>query len=53
MKKIETGWKLPPLCMPIALLGADVSGMPNFFTIAWFSMLQESPPLIAASMGKT
>ncbi len=53
MKKIETGWKLPPLCLPIALLGANVRGTPNFFTIAWFNMLQENPPLIAASMGKT
>ncbi len=53
MKKIKTGWKLPPLCLPVALLGANVSGKPNFFTIAWFNMLQENPPLIAASMGKT
>lgn len=53
MKKIGTGWKLPPLCLPVALLGANVRGKPNFFTIAWFNMLQEDPPLIAASMGKT
>ncbi len=53
MKKISTGWKLPPLCLPVGLLGANVSGKPNFFTIAWFNMLQENPPLIAASMGKT
>lgn len=52
MNKIGTGWKLPPLCLPVALLGANVSGKPNFFTIAWFNMLQEKPPLIAASMGK-
>ena len=53
MIKIRTGWKLPPLCVPIALLGANVRGKPNFFTIAWFNMLQENPPLLAASMGKT
>jgi len=52
MKKIRTGWKLPPLCLPVALLGANVSGKPNFFTIAWFSLLQEDPPLIGASMDK-
>ena len=53
MAKIKTGWKIPPLCLPVALLVANVRGKPNFFTIAWFSMLQEDPPLIAASMGKT
>ena len=52
MVKIRTGWKLPPLCVPVALLGANVRGKPNFFTIAWFAMLQENPPLLAASMGK-
>jgi flavin reductase (DIM6/NTAB) family NADH-FMN oxidoreductase RutF len=53
MTKIRTGRKLPPLCLPVALLGANVRGKPNFFTIAWFNMLQENPPLISASMGKT
>jgi flavin reductase (DIM6/NTAB) family NADH-FMN oxidoreductase RutF len=53
MKKMRTGWNLPPLVLPVALLGANVRGKPNFFTIAWFNMLQEDPPLIAASMGKT
>lgn len=52
MKKIRTGSKLPPLCLPVALLGANVRGRPNFLTIAWFTMLQEDPPLIAASMDK-
>ena len=46
MKKIRTGWKLPPLCLPVALFGANVRGRPNFFTIAWFNMLQEYPPLL-------
>lgn len=53
MKTNRTGRKLSPLCLPVALLGANVQGKPNFFTIAWFTMLQENPPLIAASMGKT
>jgi flavin reductase (DIM6/NTAB) family NADH-FMN oxidoreductase RutF len=39
--------------LPVALLGANVRGKPNFFTIAWFNMLQENPPFIVASMGKT
>lgn len=52
MGKIRTGWKLPPLSLPVALLGATVSGKPNFFTIVWFNMLEDNPPLIGASMSK-
>ena len=52
MDKIKTGWKLPPIPLPVALLGATVSGKPNFFTIAWFNMLQDEPPLIGAAMSK-
>ncbi len=53
MGKMRTGWKLPPLSLPVALLGATVSGKPNFFTIVWFNMLQDNPPLIGAAMSKT
>ena len=52
MEKIKTGWKLPPLSLPVALLGATVSGKPNFFTIVWINMLEDNPPLIGASMSK-
>lgn len=53
MEKIKTGWKLPPLLLPVALMGANVSGKPNFFTIVWFNMLQDDPPLLVAGMGRT
>lgn len=53
MEKIKTGWKLPPMPLPVALLGATVSGKPNFFTIVWFNMLQGDPPLLGAAMSKT
>jgi len=53
MNKMKTGWKLPPLPLPVALLGANVSGKANFFTIVWFTMLQDDPPLIGAAMSKT
>jgi flavin reductase (DIM6/NTAB) family NADH-FMN oxidoreductase RutF len=53
MEKIKTGWKLPPLILPVALLGANVSGKPNYFTIVWFNMLQDDPPLIVAGISKT
>lgn len=53
MGKIKTDWKLPPLCLPVALLGANVSGRPNFFTIVWFNMIQDDPPLLVAGIGQT
>ncbi|MBN2031070.1 flavin reductase family protein [bacterium] len=53
MGKIKTGWKLPPLPLPVALLGANVSGKANFFTIVWFNMLQDDPPLVGAAMSKS
>jgi len=52
MEKTRTGWKLPPLPLPVALLGATVSGKANFFTIVWITMLQDDPPLIGAAMSK-
>jgi flavin reductase (DIM6/NTAB) family NADH-FMN oxidoreductase RutF len=45
--------EITPLCLPVALLGATVPGKPNFFTIVWFNVLQDNPPLIGASMSKT
>ena len=53
MEKIRTGWKLPPLLLPVALFGANVSGKRNFFTIVWFTMLQDDPPLVGAGMSKS
>ena len=52
MGKLKTNWKLPPFCLPVALLGANVSGKPNFFTIVWFTMIQDDPPLLAAGIGR-
>ena len=43
---------MPPLSLPVALMGANVSGKPNFFTIVWFTMFQDNPPLIGAGMSK-
>ncbi|MEW5869316.1 MAG: flavin reductase family protein [Chloroflexota bacterium] len=52
MGKMKMDWSLPPLPLPVALLGATVSGKANFFTIVWFNMLQDNPPLIGAAMSK-
>ena len=53
MEKIKTGWKLPPLPLPVALLGATVSGQPNFLTVVWFNMVEDEPPLIGVAMSKS
>lgn len=53
MEKLKTKWKLPPIPLPVALLGATVSGKSNFFTIVWFNMLHDDPPLIGAAMSKS
>ncbi len=52
INKIKTGWKLPIMPLPIALLGAHVNGKPNFKTIIWFNMVHGDPPLIAIAVSK-
>lgn len=52
MNKIKTGWKLPPIPLPVCLLGAHVNGKPNFNTIVWFNMLHDNPPLVGVAMSK-
>ncbi|MFX1452002.1 MAG: flavin reductase family protein [Promethearchaeota archaeon] len=36
----------------MAILGARVSGKPNFKTVVWFNMVHDDPPLIAVAMSK-
>lgn len=43
---------MPPIAMPICLLGASVDGRPNYCTIAWFTMIDDEPPTIGLFMGK-
>jgi len=52
MRKITLGKKMPPLAMPICLVGANVGGKPNFCTIAWFTMIDDEPPMIGLVMAK-
>lgn len=52
MEKMSMGAVLPIMPLPICLVGADVDGGPNFNTIAWMTMLGETPPIIALVMGK-
>jgi flavin reductase (DIM6/NTAB) family NADH-FMN oxidoreductase RutF len=49
MNKLEIASGHPLFPMPVCLLGADVSGKPNFNAIAWFNMVDYQPDLIGIS----
>jgi flavin reductase (DIM6/NTAB) family NADH-FMN oxidoreductase RutF len=52
MSKVKLGKKLPPMAMPVVLVGANVKGKANFCTLAWVTMMEDEPPLIGLMMGK-
>ena len=49
--KIRLGTYLYP--MPVVLIGANVNGKPNFMPIAWASIVEHNPPMIAISSYET
>ena len=51
MKKIEVGANPYMYPMPTVLVGAHVNNKPNYRTIAYCSMVQISPPVVAIGMG--
>jgi flavin reductase (DIM6/NTAB) family NADH-FMN oxidoreductase RutF len=38
--------------MPVCLVGANVNGRANFCTVAWFTILDDEPPMVAVVLGK-
>jgi len=52
MAKKDLGKCLPPLALPVCLVGSTVEGRPNFCTVAWFTMIDDEPPTIGLVMGK-
>jgi flavin reductase (DIM6/NTAB) family NADH-FMN oxidoreductase RutF len=52
MSKRSIGKKVPPLVLPICLLGSEVEGIVNFCTVAWFTMIDDEPPTIGLVLGK-
>jgi flavin reductase (DIM6/NTAB) family NADH-FMN oxidoreductase RutF len=52
MEKIQIGSKAPPMAMPVCLVGAMVKGKANFCAVAWFTILDDEPPMIAIVLGK-
>ncbi|MBI0583315.1 MAG: flavin reductase family protein [Methanomassiliicoccus sp.] len=52
MDKMTHGKVMPPVALPVCLLGANVLGKPNYCTIAWFTMIDDEPPTIGLFTGK-
>lgn len=52
MTKIEMGKTMPPLPLPVCLLGSRTNGRPNFCTVAWFTMIDDEPPTIGLVIAK-
>lgn len=52
MKKIQIKNNIPLYPMPTVLVGAMVDNKPNFLTVAWFSLVNFKPPLIAVVLNK-
>jgi flavin reductase (DIM6/NTAB) family NADH-FMN oxidoreductase RutF len=53
MTKIEIDSGGSPFPKPIVLLGSDIEGRPNFFTVAWFNRMSRTPNIWGACVGKT
>ncbi|MFW9879100.1 MAG: flavin reductase family protein [Candidatus Thorarchaeota archaeon] len=39
--------------MPVALIGANVNGIPNFETLAYVGIIEANPPMISISSWET
>jgi flavin reductase (DIM6/NTAB) family NADH-FMN oxidoreductase RutF len=52
IEKINLGKDAPIYPMPVALVGANVQGRPNFMTTAWVSRVNFEPAIIAAALNK-
>jgi len=52
MAQVNMGRKLPPMALPICLVGANVKGKANFCTIAWFTIIDDAPPTFGVVMAK-
>lgn len=52
MSKRAIGKKVPPLVLPVCLLGSMVEGRANFCAVAWFTMIDDDPPMVGLVLGK-
>ncbi|HEY3420473.1 MAG TPA: flavin reductase family protein [Methanomassiliicoccales archaeon] len=52
MEKVQIGSHAPPMAMPVCLVGSNIDGKANFCTVAWFTILDDEPPMVAMVLGK-
>ncbi|HVO78157.1 MAG TPA: flavin reductase family protein [Methanomassiliicoccales archaeon] len=52
MAKVKLGKKLPPMALPVVLVGSTYKGKANFCTIAWMTIIDDEPPTLGLLMGK-
>lgn len=52
MNKEQRGSVMPPMALPVCIVGANVEGRPNYCTLAWFTMIDDVPPTIGLIMAK-
>ena len=52
MNKIEIAPERVHYPMGCSLVGASVSGKPNYLTVAWFSMANPKPPYVMVALNK-
>ncbi len=52
MAKVKLGKTLPPMALPVVVIGANYKGKANFCTIAWMTIIDDEPPSIGLLMGK-
>jgi len=53
MTKKACGKKLLSAPMPTVLVGANVNGVPNYMTAAWYSIACMAPPMVVVAINQT
>jgi flavin reductase (DIM6/NTAB) family NADH-FMN oxidoreductase RutF len=51
-EKVQIGKRAPPMAMPVCLVGANVKGKANFCAVAWYTILDDEPPMVLVVLGK-
>ncbi len=52
MKKISISTQAFPGPMPVAIVGAEVDGTPNYLAVAWITRVNFTPPMLGIALGK-
>jgi len=52
MEKVSFNPQTAAYPMPVAIVGATVNDKPNFMAVAWFSKVNNNPPMMMIGIGK-